>query len=330
MNPVDYLRDINAKAAEKADREQAHKEQLKAIQNMETTFATAIKALIRYMDGTTTKTEVVNQLKEIGTPDALKVVDAVKDLHTTLKTHENTDLTEVTNLLKGVLEEVSSIPKEHAESVEEVTVKNLDTLHAKFDSISEAIDKLELHVEAPVINVPETQVKVDAPVVNVEAPDFTTLHKSLKDVVTAVKNIVIPEVPKTDLTKVEKKLDKSNELLEEISKIRGSSGGGGSGTSFVDDTGSLVYVTLQSGAVPITGSITATSSTLADFSVNDIEEATTSYFGYTKPDGTWLVKSLTDTSVSYATVTNNGSVTTYTDAWTDRAILIYGRFDEAF
>lgn len=80
----------------------------------------------------------------------------------------------------------------------------------------------------------------------------------------------------------------------------------------------------------IGGSITAASSTLADFSTNDILDAATSYFGKTKPDGTWLVQKLTSTSVSYATVTNNGAVTTYTDAWTNKSTLTYGRFDEAF
>ena len=79
--------------------------------------------------------------------------------------------------------------------------------------------------------------------------------------------------------------------------------------------------------IPITGSVTASASTLADYSVNDM---TDEYFGYTKPDGTWLVKKVTDTSVTYATVSNNGTVTSYTDAWTDKSILNYGRFDEAF
>src|SRR5574343_747658 len=64
--------------------------------------------------------------------------------------------------------------------------------------------------------------------------------------------------------------------------------------------------------------------TLADFSVNDISDGTTSYFGKTKPDGTWLVQKVTDTSVSYATVTNNGAVTSYTDAWTNKSTLTYG------
>jgi hypothetical protein len=66
------------------------------------------------------------------------------------------------------------------------------------------------------------------------------------------------------------------------------------------------------------------------WATNDIEDGTTSYFGKTTADGTWQVIKLTDTSVSYATATNNGGVATYTDAWTGRAALTYGRYDEAF
>jgi hypothetical protein len=83
----------------------------------------------------------------------------------------------------------------------------------------------------------------------------------------------------------------------------------------------------DSNPLPISGTITAEASTLADFGANDLEAP---YYGFTKPNGTWLVLNSTASSVSYATVTNNGAVTTYTDAWTGRAGLTYGRFDEAF
>ncbi len=309
--------------------------QAKQIQSLETTVVTSFKALLRYLDGKTTKTEVVNQLKEIGTPDALKVVEAVNGLHETLKTHKNTDLSEVTTILRDVLAHVSEIPKEHPETPEQredVKVTNLNDLGKYFEKLEFAVNAVaEKEIPAPQVNVEAPNVKVDAPIVKVDAPDFATLLKPLKDVVQAVKNIAIPAQIKTDTSKIEKKLDKSNELLEKISeKSMGGGGGGGHGTPYVDSTGKHAYVELDNGAIPITGTITASSSTLADFSVNDIEDATTSYFGYTKPDGTWLVKELTDTSVSYATVTNNGAVTTYTDAWTNRATLTYGRFDEAF
>ncbi len=67
-----------------------------------------------------------------------------------------------------------------------------------------------------------------------------------------------------------------------------------------------------------------------DYSVNDIEEGTTSYYGKSNASGAFLVLKVTDTSVSYATVTNNGGVASYTDAWANRATLTYGRKDQAF
>lgn len=89
----------------------------------------------------------------------------------------------------------------------------------------------------------------------------------------------------------------------------------------------------DTGELKITGTITAEASTLAEFQFNDSDDTTTAlteYFGYTKPDGTWLVKKLTDTTLRYATITNNGAVTTYADAWVAIASLTYGRMDEAF
>lgn len=187
------------------------------------------------------------------------------------------------------------------------------------DALKELEKSLATAVKAtkpPVVNVP----KADAPVVNVDAPqvnvDLSKVEKILKTDIPAAFNKaikLIPQTPNTDFSSLEKGLQELSEKLDSI------------------DTG----VRLK----PIPGSIKVTntagedigaSPTLADFSVNDIEDDTTSYFGFTKPDGTWLVKELTNTSVAYATVSNNGTVTSYTDAWTDRATLTYGRFDGAF
>ncbi len=63
------------------------------------------------------------------------------------------------------------------------------------------------------------------------------------------------------------------------------------------------------------------------YSVNDIEDP---YYGFTTDTAEWLVKKVETDGVSYATVLNNGSVTTYADAWTARAALTYGRYDQAF
>jgi hypothetical protein len=313
----------NKKAQDAKELEKEAKAQLANI-DLQTTVVKSFSMLVDYLDGNISKTMVVNQLKEIATPDALKVVDAVNSLHETLKTHENTDLTGVTEVLKSILDEAKLIPKELPEEKEDKDYTD------QFKSMVDAIGSLEQIVKDKDLSVTVQEREQPAPVVNIDKPDLEPIRKEITNVAKCVKGIVIPEY-KTDNAEVEKLLKKSNKLLSDLlDKPTGGGGGGGSSWVAVDNNGIPIPIQLDNGAVPITGSITASASTLADFSVNDIEDGATSYFGYTKPDGTWLVKSLTATSVSYATVTNNGAVTAYTDAWGDRAILTYGRFDEAF
>ncbi len=327
MNPaLEKLRAENIRKKELDTQAQLSAQQVQAITKLESRMVTAIESLIRYLNGKTTKTEVVNQLESIGTPDALKVVKAVNDMHSTLKKHKNTDLTKITAIMNGILKHVAQLPKELPtfEAKEAVSITNLPDFDSYFTKLEQAVAKLDVK---PEVKVAPTPVTVEAPIVNVEQ-DFATLQKSLKEVVKAVQNIVIPEAPQVDLKSLEKQQETSNKLLQELIEKPGPTFN--TDLPFQDSEGVIKRVTLVDGAVPITGSITASASTLADFSVNDIEEGTTSYFGKTKPDGTYLIQKVTDTSVSYATVTNNGAVTTYTDAWTNRATLTYGRFDQAF
>ena len=328
MLDLTKLQAIKAQQATDQATRQRHSELLLDNTTTQEVIVKSFQALLNGIQSGTLKTEVTNQLREIGTPDALKVVKAINSLQDTISKQEPTDLSGITNVLEQVLAEAKQIPKSH--NVVDIpkpidTTKQLEALEKTVKAVETAIKAQKLHVEAPIVNVPETVVNVDAPDLD---PIKASVDKSGKDVVTAVKGIKIPEL-NTD--PVEKLLKKTNKLLEELPELMPRSGGGGSSWTAVNDQGIAQPLTVDgTGALQITGSITASSSTLADFSVNDIEEDTTSYFGLTKPDGTWLIKSLTATSVAYATVSNNGTVTSYTDAWTDRATLTYGRFDEAF
>lgn len=67
-----------------------------------------------------------------------------------------------------------------------------------------------------------------------------------------------------------------------------------------------------------------------EWGTNDYTEGDPLFAGQTLPDGTWRIKQVSDTSVSYATVANNPTVTLYTDAWTNKATLTYERYEEAF
>jgi hypothetical protein len=72
------------------------------------------------------------------------------------------------------------------------------------------------------------------------------------------------------------------------------------------------------------------------FGTNAIDEAdaSTTYIGKEDVDGVWLIQKIsvsgTVTTYTFATITNNSGVTSYSSAWTDRASLTYGTYAEAF
>ena len=325
MNQTEILRQERLKKAELEAKDKRHTELVSAVNNQTATTIKAFNAFTKYVDRKISKTEVVNQLKEIGTPDAMKVMSAVNDMHATLKKLKNTDFTPIAKLLEDLIGEVSQIPKESPEAVESVEINNLPDFDSYTTRIEQAVQALDVK---PVVNVQAPQVTVKPADVHIEKQDFTTLEKALKQVVSAVENIVVPAQILTDVTGVEKKLDKSNDYLKKISeKSFGGGGSGGHTTPYQDDQARPSYVTLVDGKIPV--SLTAGTDP-SSFYVYDIEDGTTAYYGNTNVAGAWMVKKVTDTLVSYATVTNNVAVTTYTDAWTDKAILTYGRIDQAF
>jgi len=198
--------------------------------DLQETILRSFQGLTNYLDNQVSKTAVVNQLKEIGTPDAMLVVQAVEQLHQTLQTHENTDLTEVTAVMRELLEESRKIPKELPIMPEIPEAQSIDytiefgKLTSAIEAVEEVVKAQKLIAEAPVVNVPETQVKVDA-------PNLKPLQKGMTDVVKAVKAIVIPEVI-FDTKPVEKLLKKVNKNLEDIAEY-GSSGGSGGGVTSI-------------------------------------------------------------------------------------------------
>lgn len=292
---------------------------------LEETVVKAFNVLIQFMDGKTTKTEVVNQLKSISTPDVDKVVQAVLKLDKTVLTKD--DLKNVESSLTKAVRELSLIPKTHAkqEKTEVVKVSNLSEIKLDNSDVVEAIGKLDVK---PVVDV-------KAPVINIEKTDTKKLEDLIDKVLQATKankpleQEKFPEIPKTDLTKVEAKLDDANKHLKKLVEkpVGGGGGGGGHSTPYQNDEGRPTYITLVDGKIPV--SLTSASDP-SSFYVYDIEEDTTSYYGNTNVSGAWMVKKITDTLVSYATVTNNATVTSYTDAWANKENLTFGRIDEAF
>ncbi len=225
--------------------------QLNALEN---TVIEAFSYLVKFIDGKTTKTEVVNQLKSISTPDVDKVVQAVSKLDKDILANK-LDLNPVIQALNGMKRELGLIPKSHPklpEQKDSVKVTNLDEISLDTSEVVKAIKDLKLVAEAPIINEKEVDLK---PLQNVML-DLLKAVKSQKP----VEIPKFPEIPKTDLSKVETKLDKSNKLLKEIvdKPVGGGGGGGGHGTPYIDGTGKHSYVTLDNGAIPTSSLALAT------------------------------------------------------------------------
>lgn len=317
-DPILRIRQQNEERARLELEQSRHDQEITSLASIDNTIAEVMQNLVEYLDGKVTKTEVLNQLDTVKTPDVFKVVEAIAELGIITESNR-IDLTPLKEALLSLGQKLDQLPKSFPEIPKDVKVSNLSDIEIPeqkdidLSPVIKAINNIKMVAEAP-------QVTVNT--------DLDPVKKEITNVVKSIKAIKFPEIPKTDLTKVEKKLDTSNKLLKDL--VEKPVGGGGSGSSWpaVNSAGLAQPLTIDdNGALQITGSITASASTLADFSVNDY---TDEYYGYTKPDGTWLVKKVTDTSLSYATVSNNGTVTSYTDAWTDKATLTYSRFDEAF
>lgn len=247
MEGFDQLQQAQAaKASQVLEQQRYDENQVMALQTQQV-IVQSFSSLVDYLDNKVTKTEVINQLQAIGTPDVFKVVDAVNSLHSTISTHENTDLTEITAVMRAVLNEVSALPKEIPKTEIPEPIDNTKQFNALVDavkSLEKVVKAQETTVEAPVVNVP-------APKVDVEAPDLSPLQTDIKAVTDAVKAIVIPEY-KTDNAEVEKLLKKLNKLFNEFLDSTPAGGGGGASIpAYRDSTGNVSQVVLTAeGAVP--------------------------------------------------------------------------------
>jgi DNA repair exonuclease SbcCD ATPase subunit len=244
----DNLRAITEQNQARAMEAQKHTESQVALIELQETVVKSFATLVDYLDNKVTKTQVINQLREISTPDAFKVVDAVNSLHETLKTHENTDLGEVTSVLREVLAEAKAIPKELPEAEEQKFVDYSDQikdLAQAVKSVEDAVKAQKTTVEAPVVNV-------DAPVVNVPETDLKPLTTEITKAFTkAIQEI--PEPKETDLKPVVTEQKKTNKILAEIlDKPTGGGGGGGSSWPAVNEEGVTQPLNLVGNSLAVT------------------------------------------------------------------------------
>lgn len=299
-----------AKRLEKQAELARHQKGLDALEQIRKTQLQTTQILIKFLAGQTTKTEITNQLTEIGTPDVEKVVKAIERLSKTTEQNK-LDISPLTAVLEKVVSELEKKPNEFPEASEAAEI-DLSLTNQKLDDAIEAIKSLELVVEAPVVNVPAQKTTV-----KVEKIDVTELVQPLVDAVAAIRAYEAPVFEATDLTTVEELLATANELLAKIEKKKFGGGGGGGGGMVPfksPTTGFSVQVETEED-----GSIPTTSKTwdIANISPpDDPEIATYKYFGFIKKDSTaWKImrKTLATKVFEYAY-----GDSAYAAAWADK------------
>lgn len=247
MDSIDRIKQLNEQRAEDVMKAARHNDLLDSDAQTQEVILRSFQTLVQFMGRHVTKTEVINQLRSIGTPDVLELIPHIESLHETLKTHENVDLSEITSVMQAVLDETKKIPKELPELVEKEDrdyTSQFKGLQDAIQAVEQVVKAQKLIAEAPIVNVPETTV-------NVEKPDLKPLSDGLSNVVKAVKAIVIPEY-RTDNAEVEKLLKKTNKTLLEILDKPVGGGGGGSSWVAVNQEGIAQPITLTAdGKVPV-------------------------------------------------------------------------------
>ena len=203
--------------------------------------------------------------------------------------------------------------------MESITIPEPKDLEPKLDEVNATlINLIELMTSGLEIkNIGEAKAKKLEIANQIQIPKDLATNKAIEGIAKAIEQnkVVRQAIAKAaqtqsqqpeDFIPVRRVYKAGNRFLFDDTSS-GSYSGGGGGTTVINSSSSETV-----------------------YSVNDIEEGTTSYYGFTTSDGTWQVRKITDTLVSYATASNNGAVTSYTDAWMNKATLTYGRYDQAF
>ena len=193
---------IKANKAQSISDEQTRKR----LAEIEQSIVRSSNAIIKFLDGKVTKTQIVNQLDSIKTPDVQNVVEVLEQIKAEIKP---TDLSNVISELKAL----DDTNKRILAKAQIDNTKQLETLVNSSQAIKQAIDDKEL------------SVNVDAPVVNIDAPDLKPIITSNKDIIKAIQNIKISN--DTDTSKIESNQKDILEILDKIYKKPVAVGGGG-------------------------------------------------------------------------------------------------------
>lgn len=298
-----------------------HTDRTAQLSDFEGTVVDGFNALIKFIDGKTTKTEVVNQLRSISTPDIDKLIPLLSKLDKGIQSTK-LDLKPLVAQLNGIKREMSLVPKslpKIPEQKDSLKVTNLDEIKLDTTAVEKAIKNLKL----------DPKIDVKASDVNVEAPDLKPIKDGLLEIVKVIKAQKYPEVPVTDLKTVEKELaDQTKELKSHTKQLKtlieqpkgGGGGGGGNGTPYIDSTGKPVNVEVEAdGSIPVTAIIGTTNYTtrIEEDSVNsNYTYIGNAVIGSSEASAVWQIKRL-DATTGLTKLWRDGD-DLFNNAWSTR------------
>lgn len=176
----------------------SHNEKLIGSDRVQRAIVETTRLNIEHRDGHEPRVTVKNFPKKISTPDFKKIVAELKNLEKSLAP-KNIDFSLLIEAVNSLKDQVAKIPTEHPEQpepIEEVTVKNLETLKPSINKLEDAIKKLKLdpkiNVESPAIPeldltpVANIMSQIKESVLSIKIPDNS---KSLNEVVKAQKAV---------------------------------------------------------------------------------------------------------------------------------------------
>lgn len=302
----DKLKSINLEREQQASTEVDKTNSELANLRTQEVFVKSIQSLVKFIEGHTTKSVVMNQLKDYATSDDMESLGKfLRDILEETKKHENTDVTPVVEALNEAVTELKAIPKEQLDisfpEQKDYSEAFKQLLQATKDNL-EATKAQKLIAEAPVVNV-------DAPIVNVDAPDLKPfsedLKKSFKE---SIKSIVFPEY-KVDLSKLEKEAKEQTKLLKDIRDTPGGGGSSGSGS---------IAPFLQNGALPVSD---VTLATRLDNSATPILYVGKAVVGSATSSAVWQISKL-DTSSGLIKTWADGNAD-FDNVWDDILTITY-------
>jgi hypothetical protein len=313
-DPIQRIRQNNEAKARFELEEARHSQEIASLNAIDTTIVEVMNSLVKFLDGNVSRTEIVNQIESVSTPDVARVVEAVAELGMITESNR-IDLDPLKTALMSLGEKLDQLPKSFPEIPKDITVSNLSDI--------EIPEQKDIDLSPIVESIKKITLTATSPEVNVEAPDLSVIEKGLSDVVKQIKAIKFPEIPKTDLTKVEKKLDTSNKILKDIlEKPVGGGGGGGSSWVATDGNGIPVPIQLDNGAIPVVSSGSTTYITIMREKTGDPQ---TTYIGKAAPgtltsEAAWQVASLDENTNLDLLYADGGA---FTQVYDDRETLTY-------